>query len=470
MGGEDSGVSDDDHRGDARSRLFHARADRAHRPGARPDQRRAHPLRARRRSGLPRRRARHPHRADPRYLRRRGVGGRSAPASRRSSGARSISTTAGPKRSAGSTSPSSASARSSRASASRSTAARSLCPTWRRDVEGPADLVEEVARINGYDKVPSTPLDRAPGVAKPTATRSQLIERRVRRTAAARGLDEAVTWSFISEAEAEAFGGGDWRLANPISEEMKVMRPSLLPGLIAAARRNLDRGAASVRLFEVGRRYLGDAEHPTLVASACRREAAARLADGQGAERSTRSMPRPKCWPCSKPPERRSPTSRSSPTPARPGIPGGRRRLGLGPKTILASFGELHPGPSKLVDAPAGAVAAEIYLDAIPEAALERRARAGLCAAGAAVDYARLRVRRSGRACRRRFDQGDQRQRQGGDHRGSAVRPVRNAGGPVAGGRSHAPAARQELHRRGDRRVSSGIVAAAEKLGARLRS
>src|SRR5207237_7022834 len=137
-------------------------------------------------------------------------------------------------------------------------------PTWRRDVDGSADLVEEVARITGYDSVPSTPLERAPGVARPTATRSQLVERRVRRTAAARGLDEAVTWSFISQDEAEAFGGGVWRLANPISEEMKVMRPSLLPGLIAAARRNFDRGASSVRLFEIGRRYLGDAEHPTL--------------------------------------------------------------------------------------------------------------------------------------------------------------------------------------------------------------
>src|SRR5206468_6013673 len=83
-------------------------------------------------------------------------------------------------------------------------------------------------------------------------------------TAAARGLDEAVTWSFISDHEADVFGGGDWPLANPISEEMKVMRPSLLPGLIAAARRNLDRGASSVRLFEVGRRYLRDAERPTL--------------------------------------------------------------------------------------------------------------------------------------------------------------------------------------------------------------
>src|SRR5256885_7310398 len=103
-----------------------------------------------------------------------------------------------------------------------------------------------------------------PGVARPTATREQLAERKARRTAAARGLDEAITWSFISEEEAAAFGGADWRLANPISEEMKVMRPSLLPGLIAAARRNLDRGAASVRLFEVGRRYLDASEHPTL--------------------------------------------------------------------------------------------------------------------------------------------------------------------------------------------------------------
>ncbi|HUP67378.1 MAG TPA: phenylalanine--tRNA ligase subunit beta, partial [Sphingomicrobium sp.] len=137
-------------------------------------------------------------------------------------------------------------------------------PSWRRDVDGPADLVEEVARIIGFDHVPSTPLERWPGVAKPTATRAQLIERKVRRSAAARGLDEAVTWSFISEADAKAFGGADWVLANPISEDMKVMRPSLLPGLIAAARRNLDRGAASIRVFELGRRYLADAEHPTL--------------------------------------------------------------------------------------------------------------------------------------------------------------------------------------------------------------
>jgi len=137
-------------------------------------------------------------------------------------------------------------------------------PSWRRDVDGSADLVEEVIRITGIDQVPSTPLARAPGVARPTATAEQKLERKLRRTAAARGLNESITWSFISEAEAAAFGGGAWALANPISEDMKVMRPSLLPGLLAAAERNLKRGATSVRLFELGRRYLADAERPTL--------------------------------------------------------------------------------------------------------------------------------------------------------------------------------------------------------------
>ncbi|MGL4313694.1 MAG: phenylalanine--tRNA ligase subunit beta, partial [Sphingomonas sp.] len=137
-------------------------------------------------------------------------------------------------------------------------------PSWRRDIDGPADLVEEVVRMVGLDHIPSTPLPRADGVAKPTATPMQKVERTVRRTAAARGLHEAVTWSFLPEREAEAFGGGTWSLANPISEDMKVMRPSLLPGLLMAAQRNMDRGASSERLFEIGRRYLADAERLTV--------------------------------------------------------------------------------------------------------------------------------------------------------------------------------------------------------------
>ena len=247
-------------------------------------------------------------------------------------------------------------------------------PTWRRDVEGPADLVEEIARLYGYDQLASTPLERASGVAKPTATRSQLLERRVRRTAAAGGLDEAVTWSFISEAEAAAFGGGDWTLANPISEEMKVMRPSLLPGLIAAARRNLDRGASSVRLFEVGRRYLADAEHPTL----------ALLLAGERQARGWRSG---KAQPfdafdakaealalldaAGAPVDSLQVVPDAGPT----WHPGRSATLRLGPKTIAAAFGELHPRLQKSLDAPPGAVAAEIYLDAIPAGRSSGRTR-----------------------------------------------------------------------------------------------
>ena len=240
-----------------------------------------------------------------------------------------------------------------------------IVPTWRRDIDGSADLVEEVARIVGYDKVPSTPLERQPGVARPTATRSQLMERRVRRTGAARGLDEAVTWSFISEQEAAAFGGGDWKLANPISEDMKAMRPSLLPGLIAAARRNLDRGASSVRLFEIGRRYLANGEYATL----------SLLLAG---ERQPREWQSGKAQPfdafdakaevsalldaAGAPVANLQVYPDAGPT----WHPGRSAKLGLGPKTIVASFGELHPRLQKQLEAPAGAVAAEIYLDAIP--------------------------------------------------------------------------------------------------------
>ncbi|HEV2043503.1 MAG TPA: phenylalanine--tRNA ligase subunit beta, partial [Sphingomicrobium sp.] len=106
-----------------------------------------------------------------------------------------------------------------------------IVPSWRRDIDGSADLVEEVVRIAGYDQIVSTALPRADGVAKATATRGQTIERKIRRAAAARGLDEAINWSFISQAEADLFGGASHVLANPISEEMKHMRPSLIPGL-----------------------------------------------------------------------------------------------------------------------------------------------------------------------------------------------------------------------------------------------
>jgi phenylalanyl-tRNA synthetase beta chain len=239
-------------------------------------------------------------------------------------------------------------------------------PSWRRDVEGPADIVEEIARIDGYDKVPSTPLPRDPGVAKPTATAEQRIERRVRRTAAARGLNEAVTWSFISEAEAEPFGGSAWVLANPISEDMKAMRPSLLPGLIAAAARNMSRGAQSVRLFELGRRYQGERERPTL----------GLLLAGDKAPRHWRTGKAQPFDPYDSKAEALAILAaagapadnlQSLESEGRIYHPGRSGRLALGPKNVLAEFGALHPRLLQAFDLEGPVMAAEIFLDSIPQ-------------------------------------------------------------------------------------------------------
>ncbi|MHA3840433.1 phenylalanine--tRNA ligase subunit beta [Sphingomonas aestuarii] len=238
-------------------------------------------------------------------------------------------------------------------------------PSWRRDVEGSADLVEEVIRIEGLDNVPSVPLPRTPGVATPTATAEQKLERRMRRTAAARGLNEAITWSFISEREAAAFGGGAWTLANPISEDMKVMRPSLLPGLLSAAARNMKRGADSVRLFELGRRYLADKERATLTvllagdatprgwqagkaktfdAYAAKAEALALLQAAGAPVGNLQVMGEAgDAW-----------------------HPGQSATLRLGPKTVIAAFGMVHPSVLKAFDLSGPVAAVELYLDALP--------------------------------------------------------------------------------------------------------
>ena len=246
-------------------------------------------------------------------------------------------------------------------------------PSWRRDIDGAADLVEEVVRIIGIDNIPSTPLPRSDGVARPTATQAQMIERRARRAAASRGLNEAVTWSFISEAEAAPFGGGDWTLANPISEDLKVMRPSMLPGLIAAARRNADRGAASIRLFEIGRRYLADREGITLglLLSGDRvprdwRTGRAQAFDAFDAKAEAVAL----LAAAGAPVDRLQLFETVSTGVYHPGRSG---TLRLGPKTVLAEFGELHPAIARAFDIEGAAVAAEIFLDAIPA----RRAAGG---------------------------------------------------------------------------------------------
>ena len=238
-------------------------------------------------------------------------------------------------------------------------------PSWRRDIDSTADLVEEVIRIEGLDTLPATPLPRAEGVARPTTTPEQRTERKARRAAAARGFAEAVTWSFLSEKEAAPFGGGHWTLANPISEDLKVMRPSLIPGLARAAQRNRDRGEKSVRLFELGRRYLDEAERPTLtvlIAGEAQgrdwRSGKARAADAFDAKAEAVAI----LAAAGAPVDRLQLIGPGDET----WHPGRSGQLGLGPKMILATFGELHPETLKALDIEGPVVAAELYLDAIP--------------------------------------------------------------------------------------------------------
>src|ERR1700751_3201448 len=143
-------------------------------------------------------------------------------------------------------------------------------PSWRSDVHGKADIVEEIVRIVGVDQVPMTPFVRGDAPRKPVLKPMQLRTRRAKRALAARGMVEAVTWSFISRPQAELFDGGkaELSLANPIASDLSDMRPSLIPGLVAAAQQNSDRGFADVELFEVGQVFMGDRPEDQLTAAA----------------------------------------------------------------------------------------------------------------------------------------------------------------------------------------------------------
>lgn len=246
------------------------------------------------------------------------------------------------------------------------------CPLRRHDIEGPADLVEEVVRIVGLDNVESAALPRADGVARPTATPQQALERKLRRTAAARGLHEAVTWSFLPVPDAEHFADGTplWVLENPISEDMKAMRPSLIPGLLAAAKRNADRGADGSRLFEIGRRYFRSSdgssdEKPTLgVVLACEKtprgwaNGKAQGFDAYDAKAEAEALLAAAGAPVDKLMVFGEAGDQFH--------PGQSATLRLGPKNVLARFGALHPATLKAFDIDGPVVAVEIFLDAIP--------------------------------------------------------------------------------------------------------
>jgi phenylalanyl-tRNA synthetase beta chain len=243
-------------------------------------------------------------------------------------------------------------------------------PSWRRDAEGKADLVEEVARIAGYDALPSTPLPesgtKSSGVLNPLQVRA----RAARRALAAQGYQEALTWSFIARAEAERFGGGAETLVleNPIASELDCMRPSILPGLIAATARNAARGFPDVALFEIGPIYLADGPTDQRTAiTAVLAPHAPRRWDGAGDD----ALFGLKGDLMALLEALGAPTAglqivQGSTSPW--WRPGRSARLQLGPKQKIAEFGEIHPAVLMALDAPGPVLAFELVLDALPEA------------------------------------------------------------------------------------------------------
>jgi phenylalanyl-tRNA synthetase beta chain len=247
-------------------------------------------------------------------------------------------------------------------------------PSWRPDVEGKADLVEEVVRIAGLDRVPSTPMARIEAsVAKPVLTLMQKRTRVAKRLLAARGLVEAVTWSFIAKDEAVLFGGGDERLAlaNPIASDLSDMRPSLLPGLIKAAQRNADRSFGDVALFEVGQCFASDEPDGQTMKAAVVRRGTAR-AEGVGRHWDGGAVAvdafDAKADAMALLSALNVPLAGVQVVPGGPAWlhPGRSGTLQFGPKAVVGAFGEVHPKVLRALDVKGPLVAFEITRDLLP--------------------------------------------------------------------------------------------------------
>ena len=271
-------------------------------------------------------------------------------------------------------------------------------PSWRPDVHGEADLVEDVCRIVGLDTVPLAAMERPSAVAKPVLNTQQKRMVAARRMLAARGLNEAVTWSFLPEEQAKLFGGGqpELKLANPISTELSDMRPSLLPNLIAAAGRNMARGFADLGLFEVGQAYAGDRMKDETLRAAGIRRGLAVPRQWQGAVARRRCLRRQgRCaWPCSMRRAPRLQASRSWPkrrpgiTPAAPARSRWDRRTSSrhSAKSIRACL------PRWTCKGPV--VGFEVVLSAIPVPKAKSATRAALNVSDLMSGQPRLRLRR----------------------------------------------------------------------------
>lgn len=246
-------------------------------------------------------------------------------------------------------------------------------PSWRPDIEGKADLVEEIVRLAGFDRITPVPLEREAAISGPVLTLLQKRVRSARRTLASRGMVEAVTWSFVAKAQAATFGGGapELSLANPIAADLSDMRPSLLPGLISAARTNLARGFGDVALFEVGQIFKSDEEDGQFVAAAGLRRGTAKPT-GAGRHWADRAAPvdvfdaKADCLALLG--GLGVAAGAIQVTPGGPDFlhPGRSATLQFGPRNIVGWFGELHPRVLELFDATGPLVAFEITLDLIP--------------------------------------------------------------------------------------------------------
>jgi len=254
-------------------------------------------------------------------------------------------------------------------------------PSWRTDVHGKADIVEEIVRIVGVDKVPMTPFERGEDPRKPVLTPIQLRTRRAKRALAARGMVEAVTWSFITKPAAELFGGGApaLALANPIASDLSDMRPSLLPGLLAAAQANADRGIGDVALFEVGQVFKGDRpEDQFTAASGVRRG----MASARGIGRHWTGSAAADVFDA-KADALAVLAAAGAPMQALQIVPGGAPWLHpgrsgtiqMGPQNVLGHFGEMHPRALEALHVDGPLMAFEVILERIP-AAKQRPTRA----------------------------------------------------------------------------------------------
>jgi phenylalanyl-tRNA synthetase beta chain len=247
-------------------------------------------------------------------------------------------------------------------------------PSWRPDVHGKADIVEEIVRIIGVERVPSTPFPRGEAPRKPVLTVPQVRTRKAKRALAARGMVEAVTWSFIAKAQAELFGGGkpELALANPIAADLSDMRPSLIPGLVAAAQKNADRGFPDVALFEVGQIFRGDRPEDQFIAATGVRGHLAR-ASGSGRHWSGKAVDVDAFD--AKGDALAALIAAGAPASALQVVPGGPAwfhpgrsgTIQIGPQNVLGHFGELHPRALEALDAEGPLVAFEVTLEKIPE-------------------------------------------------------------------------------------------------------